>query len=34
MFTLKEPFTLYIMGLTGVCGILALIYVTMLSGYI
>lgn len=34
MFTLKEPFTLYIMGLTGVCGILALIYVAMLSGYI
>ena len=34
MFTLKEPFTLYIMGLTGVCGILALLHKSMLSGYI
>ncbi len=34
MFTLKEPFTLYIMGLTGVCGILALVHKSMILGLV
>ena len=34
MFTLKEPFTLYIVGLTVLRGSLALVHQSMLSGYI
>ena len=34
MFTLKEPFTLYIVGLTVLCGSLALVHKSMILGFI